>query len=212
MNLVYCIMVVVSLVWIAVVSPESALPVMLSGANNAIRLAMTLAAIYAIWMSVLDLMEKIGLNRLIHKLMLPITRKLFRGESEQALQSISMNFSANLLGMGGAATPLGIRAMEAMQDGSETATDNMILFMVINCTSIQLLPATVIGLRSAAGSATASDILLPSLIATTVTTFIGVLTAKVCAAFSRRSKKRAPQTAPSALPLATRHAIGEQKR
>ncbi len=192
MNLIYCIMVVSSLILILIVSPESAFPIMLGGAKNAIQLAMTLAAIYAIWLSVLDIMEKIGLNRLLNRMFRPITRKLFRGESDKALEYISMNFSANLLGMGGAATPLGIKAMEHMQDGSDRATDHMILFMIINCTSIQLLPATIIGLRSAAGSASASDIILPSLLATAVTTAIGIVLAKLCAIPSRKRAAEHP--------------------
>jgi spore maturation protein A len=95
--------------------------------------------------------------------------------------------------MGGAATPLGIKAMECMQDGSEKATDNMILFMVINSTSIQLIPATIIGLRAAAGSNSASDIILPSLLATIISTVTGVILAKICAKFRRKEKKAEEQ-------------------
>ena len=94
--------------------------------------------------------------------------------------------SANLIGIGGAATPMGIKAMEQMQDGSIYATDNMILFMVINTTSIQILPATIIGLRTAAGSSNASDIIIPSLIATTISTISGILLCLIFRKFKRR--------------------------
>ncbi|MDE5911500.1 MAG: hypothetical protein K2H24_04120, partial [Clostridia bacterium] len=109
-----------------------------------------------------------------------------KGESDLALEYITLNFSANLLGMGGAATPLGIKAMECMQDNSQKATDNMILFMVINSTSIQLIPATIIGLRASAGSNAPSDIILPSLLATLISTVTGVILAKLCALFTRK--------------------------
>lgn len=189
MNTVFAIMILVSLVMLVVVSPESAFSIMISGASNALTLAFTLIAIYAIWLSILSLMEGIGLNKALNKLFKPITKRLFKGESDLALEYITLNFSANLLGMGGAATPLGIKAMECMQDGSEKATDNMILFMVINSTSIQLIPATIIGLRSAAGSNAPSDIILPSLLATVISTVTGVILAKVCSCLLKLGKK-----------------------
>lgn len=189
MNTVFAIMILVSLVMLVVISPESAFSIMISGASNALTLAFTLIAIYAIWLSILSLMEGIGLSKAMNKLFRPITKRLFKGESELALEYITLNFSANLLGMGGAATPLGIKAMECMQDGSEKATDNMILFMVINSTSIQLIPATIIGLRSAAGSNAASDIILPSLLATLISTLTGVILAKICSKLMKLGKK-----------------------
>ena len=94
--------------------------------------------------------------------------------------------------MGGAATPLGIKAMERMQDGTPRATDNMILFLVINATSIQLIPATVVGLRAAAGSASPGDIILPSLLATSVATVVGVAIVKALSAKKTRKKPSPP--------------------
>ncbi len=183
-------MTISSLILITAIAPESAFSIMLGGTKTAIELAIILVSIYAIWLSVLKIMEKIGANKLLYRMLRPVTKKLFKGESDMALQYISLNFSANLLGMGGAATPLGIKAMECMQDGTDKATDNMILFMVINSTSIQLLPATIIGMRAAAGSQSASDIILPSLVATTLSTLIGVILAKVFA------KPNKPQSLP----------------
>lgn len=183
-------MTVASLVLLVVVSPDSAFSIMISGASGAIALAVKLCAIYAIWLSVLDIMQKVGMNKALDKLFSPLTRKLFKGEDEKTRQYITLNFSANLLGMGSAATPLGIKAMEGMQDGSDRATDNMILFMVINATSIQLLPATIIGLRASYGSASASDIILPSLLATLVSTVCGVILAKAFSLPSKRKEKK----------------------
>lgn len=190
MNTMFFIMTVASLVLLVVVSPDSAFSIMISGASGAIALAVKLCAIYAIWLSVLDIMQKVGMNKALDKLFSPLTRKLFKGEDEKTRQYITLNFSANLLGMGSAATPLGIKAMEGMQDGSDRATDNMILFMVINATSIQLLPATIIGLRASYGSASASDIILPSLLATLVSTVCGVILAKAFSLPSKRKEKR----------------------
>lgn len=189
MNVVYFVMMISSLILITAIAPESAFSIMIGGTKTAIELAITLVSIYAIWLSVLKIMEKIGANKMLYRMLSPVTKKLFKGENDKALEYISLNFSANLLGMGGAATPLGIKAMESMQDGSDKATDNMLLFMVINSTSIQLLPATIIGMRAAAGSDSASDIILPSLIATTLSTLIGIILAKIFAKPNKTTPK-----------------------
>ncbi|MGN0797143.1 MAG: nucleoside recognition protein [Christensenellales bacterium] len=188
MNTVYVVMMIASLLLVTITAPESALSIMLGGAKSAIGLSVSLCAIYTVWLSVLQIIDKTGMGKTLSKAFKPLTKKLFRGESDLALEYITLNFSANLLGMGGAATPLGIKAMEYMQDGSDKASDNMILFMVINATSIQLLPATIIGLRASKGSASASDIILPSLIATTFSTLIGVILCKVLC--SKKAEKK----------------------
>ena len=189
MNTIYVVMMIGSLLLVTITAPESALSIMLGGAKSAIGLSVSLCAIYTVWLSVLQVIDKTGMGKALSKAFKPLTKKLFKGESDLALEYITLNFSANLLGMGGAATPLGIKAMEYMQDGSDRASDNMILFVVINATSIQLLPATIIGLRASKGSASASDIILPSLIATTFSTLIGVIMCKVLAGKKVKNKE-----------------------
>lgn len=189
MNTIYVVMMIGSLLLVTITAPESALSIMLGGAKSAIGLSVSLCAIYTVWLSVLQVIDKTGIGKTLSKAFKPLTKKLFKGESDLALEYITLNFSANLLGMGGAATPLGIKAMEYMQDGSDKASDNMILFVVINATSIQLLPATIIGLRASKGSASASDIILPSLIATTFSTLIGVILCKVLAGKKVKNKE-----------------------
>ena len=188
MNTIYVVMMIGSLLLVTITAPESALSIMLGGAKSAIVLSISLCAIYTVWLSVLQVIDKTGIGKTLSKAFKPLTKNLFKGESDLALEYITLNFSANLLGMGGAATPLGIKAMEYMQDGSDKASDNMILFVVINATSIQLLPATIIGLRASKGSASASDIILPSLIATTFSTLIGVILCKVLC--SKKAEKK----------------------
>lgn len=193
MNTIYVVMMIGSLLLVTITAPESALSIMLGGAKSAIGLSVSLCAIYTVWLSVLQVIDKTGMGKALSKAFKPLTKKLFKGESDLALEYITLNFSANLLGMGGAATPLGIKAMEYMQDGSDKASDNMILFVVINATSIQLLPATIIGLRASKGSASASDIILPSLIATTFSTLIGVI---LCKVFSSKKAERKEDSLP----------------
>ena len=185
-------MTVSSLLMMLFSSPSQAFPAMIDGASGAIALALKLCAIYAIWLSVLDVMNKLGMSKALGKACSPLTRKLFKGEDGKTRDLITLNFTANFLGMGGAATPLGIKAMERMQDGTERATDNMILFLVINATSIQLIPATVVGLRAAAGSASPGDIILPSLLATTVSTIAGVIVVKTLVSIKKPRKQPLP--------------------
>ena len=159
--------------------PESVYNAMILGGEKAIKLSLSLLVIYAICMSIIDIMDKIGLSKLIAKSLNKITKKLFRGEDDKTTELIGMNFSMNLLGIGGAATPLGIDATNRMCKDRKKATPNAILFMVINATSIQLLPTTIIGMRAGAGSTAPSNIILPALISTTIATLVGIVLCKI---------------------------------
>lgn len=174
MNVVFAFILTVCVSLLLFKDPNAALGGMLTGVSSAIAMSVGLVAVYAVWLSVLNVMEKVGLNRAIGKALKPLTKRLFPSENDETRETISLNMSANMLGMGGAATPLGIKAINSMAGDSEKTSDSIALFVVINCTSIQLIPTTIIGLRAAAGSASASDIILPSLIATAVSTIVGV--------------------------------------
>lgn len=174
MNVVFAFILTVCVSLLLFKDPNGALGGMLTGVSSAIAMSVGLVAVYAVWLSVLNVMEKVGLNRAIGKALKPLTKRLFPFENDETRETISLNMSANMLGMGGAATPLGIKAINSMAGDSEKTSDSIALFVVINCTSIQLIPTTIIGLRAAAGSASASDIILPSLIATAVSTIVGV--------------------------------------
>lgn len=188
MNVIFIVIVISSLILLCTTSPESAITVMLNGASGAIQLALKLTAIYAVWLSVLSIMEKTKITNGLYKICRPVCKRLFKGESDKAYEYISMNLATNLLGMGGAATPMGIKAVEEMSKGKSQASDNLILFTVINATSIQLLPMTIISLRAAAGSVNASNIIIPSLIATACTTLIGGLMCFILRGFKRKPK------------------------
>lgn len=179
MNIAFSLIAIVSLVTLIVISPEKAFPTMIDGVQGAVQLAIKLTAVYAVWLSVLKMAEKSGLDKKLSHGLRPIVRRIFKGESENAYERISVNLASNVLGMGGAATPAGMDAMALMQDGSEYATDNMIMFLVINATSIQLIPATVVALRAAAGSENAGDIILPTLISSSIATVVGMILCKV---------------------------------
>lgn len=179
MNVAFTLISIVSLVFLLVTSPENAFPTMINGVQGAVSLTIKLIAVYAVWLSVLKMAEKSGLDKKLSKALRPVVKRIFKGESEDAYDRISINLSSNMLGIGGAATPAGIDAMALMQDGSEYATDNMIMLLIVNATSIQLIPATVVALRASAGSGNAGDIILPTLISSSVATVSGMILSKV---------------------------------
>lgn len=183
MNIVFTILLLASAICMLVLNPSEIFPSMIEGVGGAITLVIKLTAIYSIWLSLLKIAEKTGLDKKLSLLLHPIVKRLFKDESEDAYKWISINLASNMLGMGGASTPAGIKAMEKMQKGDK-ATNNMDLLVVINATSIQLIPATVIALRATAGSENPSSIILPTLISSTIATACGII---LCKVFSKRN-------------------------
>lgn len=181
MNIAFTALTLVSLVIMIISSPATAFPTMIEGVRNAILLILKLTAIYSVWLSVLKMMQASGLDKILSRGLKPLIRRLFKHESDEAYKWISINLASNMLGMGGAATPAGINAMNAMYRQDGKASDNMILLLIINATSIQLIPATVIAIRATAGSANASSIFLPTLISTFVSTLSGIMLCKIFA-------------------------------
>lgn len=174
MNFIWFFIVIIGLAVMLFSSPDAILPALLSGTQKGIDIAFSLLAVYVLWSGIVEILKKSGLSTRLSRLLSPITRKLFPNESDKTREYVALNFSANLLGAGGAATPLGIKAVESMQRRGDKITFSMVLFTVINTTSIQLIPSTVIALRANSGSTTPYDIILPTLIVSVTTTLLGV--------------------------------------
>ena len=183
MSVVFFLMVFSSIGYMLFTDPEGAISAALAGAENAVALSIKMLAVYALWLGVLGVMQRNGVTKAVSRLFRPLTRRLFKGEADEAHDLISQNLAANFLGVGGAATPLGIRATALMQGEKEEATDNAVLFIVLNACGVQLIPGTIIALRAGAGSASPSDIFLPTALCTLLTAGIGVL---LCFLFRRR--------------------------
>ncbi len=165
---------------------------MLEASENTLKLCLSLCAIYSVWMGILQVMEDSGINKKLSKLLTPVTKKIFGNLDEATNELICMNISCNILGMGGAATPLGMKAMQRLDDGSGNANRAMIMLIIFASTSMQILPTTVIGLRITAGSSNASDIILPTVIAAIFTTVVGISIALIIEHFKnlRKNKKK----------------------
>lgn len=172
MNAIFTVVFISSLIAIAVISPDKLLPSLLGGAESAAQMALTLFCVYAVWMGLSALAEKSGLSRGAARLLKPAVRRVFKTENDAACESLAMNLSCNLLGIGGAATPYAVKAIGELEKENNSFAQK--LLFVINATSVQILPTTVIALRAGAGSVSPADIFLPSLICTAVSTFAGV--------------------------------------
>lgn len=132
------------------------------GAGQAVTLCVSLAGMLCLWTGIMEVMRQSGLAAKLAKLLSPVLRRLFPDASKDAdtLQAISANVSANMLGLGNAATPLGIKAAKLMSKGTAgEATDELCLLVVLNSASIQLIPATVAALRLGFGARSPFDIL-----------------------------------------------------
>lgn len=170
------------------VNPGSTLSTLLDASASAVELSISFLGIYAVWLGLLEILSASGLSKKLSKLLKPLIKRLFKGVNESAHEDIAINLSANMLGLGNASTPYGIRAMQKMDDGSGTATKPMIMLMILNATSIQLLPSTTISLRASAGSASPADIILPTLISTLCACLTGVGLALLCGKIFKRRK------------------------
>ncbi len=175
MNIFWLMMMLSSILVLLITNPSAMLSEMIGASTSALELCFELVAVYVVWLGFIELIDASGLSDKLAKLLRPLIKKIFKVDNEEIQKIIALNVSANMLGVGNAATPMGIRAMQALDDGSGKANFAMIMLVVINATSIQLLPTTVIGLRSSAGSENPADIILPTLIVTITTTVLGIL-------------------------------------
>lgn len=152
------------------------------GAQSAVTLCISMAGMLCLWNGVLEVMNRSGLTQKLRVLLLPVLRQLypdFRGDGA-VLDAVSANVCANLLGLGNAATPFGIRAAKGMAERYRgRAGDGLCLLVVCNTASIQLLPTTVAAIRSAAGCASPFDILPAVWLSSTLALGAGLAAAKL---------------------------------
>lgn len=155
----------------------------ISAAKTAVEIAIGLIGIMALWLGVMKIAEEAGLIKVIANLLRPVTKKLFPEipADHPAVGSMVMNISANMLGLGNAATPFGLKAMEeldSLNPNKGTATNSMITFLAINTAGLTLIPATAIAVRAASGSSDPAIIIATSLFGSACATLTGVTAAK----------------------------------
>lgn len=157
----------------------------LEGAQRGVTLSLSLAGALCLWSGLARVMKGSGLAEKLAGLLRPLLRRLFPEASRdaEALENLSGNFTANLLGLGNAATPLGIAAVRRMQtlSGGSTATDEMCRFIVLNTSSVQLIPSTVAAIRASLGACAPFDLLPAVWVASLCSVSVGLLAARLLA-------------------------------
>ncbi|MCL6638720.1 MAG: spore maturation protein [Firmicutes bacterium] len=156
----------------------------INGANDAVKISFSLIAIITFWLGIMKLAEEAGLVSAFARLVRPVMRFLFPSvpKDHPAMGAIVMNLSANILGLGNAATPMGLIAMQELQKlnrQKDTASDAMCTFLALNTSCVTLIPTTVIGVRAAYNSADPTSIVGPTIIATAFSMAVAVVVDRV---------------------------------
>lgn len=153
-------------------------------AKSAFEISLGLTGVLSLWMGVMKIGEKGGLVAALARLLSPVLCKIFPDipKGHPAMGTMFMNFSANMLGLDNAATPMGLKAMQELQDinqKKDTASNPMIMFLVLNTSGLTLIPVTVLLYRAEMGAANPTDVFIPILLATTVSTLVGLVVTSI---------------------------------
>ena len=155
----------------------------LSAGTDAVTLTIKLAGIIALWSGISEIAAASGITQKLCKLLTPVLKLLFPNiKSKETKEAISMNITANILGLGNAATPLGLEAMRLMQKDNKSpliATNDMARFVVINTAALHIVPTSVALLRQEYGSNAPMEILLPTLITSACALLVGIIMTKL---------------------------------
>lgn len=185
MSLIWTGMVLVALICgLATGNGEAVAAAAMEGAAAGVELCISMAGVLCLWMGVMEVMRRAGLSDKLTRLLKPLLRRLYPDFSREGkvMDTIAANVSANLLGLGNAATPLGIEAARLMSRRTPgIASNSLCMLVVCNTASIQLIPTTVASVRAAAGCATPFDILPATWLASAVSVTVGITAAKMFA-------------------------------
>lgn len=185
LNIVWPIFIIISFIY-AIISGnvEKVNNSIFESAKNAVELTITFFGTVCLWNGIMQIAKETTMMEKITKVLQPLMKILFPNikKDDEANKEMSMNIVANILGLGNAATPLGLKAMKTLQkenDKKDTLTDTMMMFIIINTASIQLIPTTVIAIRSSLGSQEPTKIIVPVWIATISAAIAGIIVAKI---------------------------------
>lgn len=171
MNYIWAAMLIIGLVWgIAAGRAQEVASALTEGAGEAVTLCLTLAGTYMLWMGIMNVAKAAGMIEGLAKAARKPLARLFPS-SQSAVAPITLNLAANFFGAGSAATPFGLEAMRKMSEASgksEVATDDMCMFLALNSTAIELVPAGVLALRAAVGSQDVFCVVLPTFVSSVI--------------------------------------------
>jgi len=208
MNVVFFVLIVGS---VLIASFNGRMPAVttagIESAKTAVELALRLAGQMTLWLGFMGVLRESGVLASLVRALTPVTRRLFPEipDNHPALSAMVMNFSTNILGLGNAATPFGLKAMHELNKLNKyqgVATNSMVLFLVINTSGLALLPLGVVAIRASFGSMDAGGIILPSLIGTFIATLVAILLCKFVERLPFFSEKKLAKASSEASPSA----------
>lgn len=161
--------------------------------KEAVDLTITFLGTMTLWSGIMEIIKNTTLINKLNYLLKPVMKILFPKikKEDKEYKEISMNIISNILGLGNASTPLGIKAMKSMQDKNlkkDEITNEMMMFIVLNTASIQIIPTTILAIRSSLGSENPNLIIIPVWIVTIIAAFAGILMTKILIKFEKRGK------------------------
>ena len=164
-----------------------ALTALLSGAEQGVELTISLAGAYLLWSGLMNIASEAGLvEKLARAMKKPLGRLM--PEAGEAMGPITLNLAANFFGLGNAATPFGVEAVKRLSRGDGTASDDMCMFLALNSSAVELLPTTVIAVRTACGSQNPYDIVLPTFLASLISAAAAIISCRLLAKLGRSAQ------------------------
>ena len=185
MNYIWYFLIVVSIIYGAINGTlADVAKAIFTGTELSVKIVLTLLGIMTFWLGIMKIAEKSGIVEFLSKLLKPIARLIFPEipKVSKIIGDVAMNFSANALGLANAATPMGIKAIEGMQEinkDKESASDSMCILLAMNTAGFQLIPATVIAILAANGYPNPTEIIVPTLIVTSTAFVSAIVIAKI---------------------------------
>ena len=181
MNIIWIVLILISSITLLIINPASFLPAITSATEKSITLCISLCGIYAFWLGIMQIVSDSGLLKKCSKVLSPLTTLLFGKLDPITKELVTLNITANILGLGNACTPSGINAVERLSKNELKANKNTILFIVLNTTSLEIIPTTILSIRASLNSINPESVLLPGIISTLASTISGILLVNLCA-------------------------------
>lgn len=201
MNTLFAVIFIAANALLLFLSPDTFLSTLLNATSKSATLCISLIATYSVWLGLMRVWEDSGVSRGASKLLRPLAKRVFCTDDKTTLDAVCMNLSVNLLGISGAATPYGVKAAQLL-DKTQNAEYASCMLFVLNATSLQLIPTSIIGIRTALGSTAPAAIILPTLLTTLFSTLLGAVMVRLF--IPPNKKERRPITAK----LPQRHRAG----
>ena len=183
LNILWPIFIIISIIY-AIFSGniESLNKNIFESTESAVNLTLTLLGTTCLWSGIMEIASKTQIIEYLSKILRPFIKRVFSGINEKSSNNIIMNIIANVLGLGNAATPLGLKAMNELQKenkNKEELSDNMMMLIVLNTASLQIIPTTIIAIRSSLGSDKPTKIIVPVWISTICAAIVGITFTKI---------------------------------